>query len=249
VILLGDSLELLRDFNSGIIDLILTDPPYGITNNQWDKELDLSAYWFHFKRILKPSGVVVLTASQPFSSKIVVSNLKMFKHEWIWQKNRGSNFANTVREPFKEHEHILVFANERWTYNPQMQDRTETGKERVKYEFHANTKSSNYKPFTGKVTEIKPPERLPSSIQKFNTEVGLHPTQKPTELLKYLIKTYSNEGDLILDPFMGSGTTLIAAQQLNRKWIGIEINPDYVQLAKKRLTPYIQQQRLEQFLL
>ena len=181
-----------------------------------------------------------------------MSNLDMFKHEWIWYKNRPSNFLNAVREPMKQHEHILVFANKKWIYNPQREERTgnKESLQRVKYPIsnYPQNNKGNYGKVKGQKKELLSELRLPSSVQIFDVETGLHPTQKPEVLMSYLIKTYSNEGDLILDPFAGSGTTLKAAHLLRRKWIGIEINPDYVQIAKKRLTPYIQQQRLEQFL-
>jgi site-specific DNA-methyltransferase (adenine-specific) len=167
----------------------------------------------------------------------------MFKHEWIWIKNRGSNFANTVREPMKEHEHVLVFSDGSWTYNKQMQERAENGKARVKYSFNTVTQSENYRKFTkpqNSGTEL----RVPSSWQKFNTETGLHPTQKPVVLFEYLIKTYSNKGDVVLDNCIGSGTTAIAAHNLNRRWIGIELNSEYCELARKRIKAAQAQLRL-----
>lgn len=216
-------------------DLVLSDPPYAITKNNWDKELDLDKFWSLIKNSLTPNGVVVLCASQPFSSKLVLSNLEWFRHEWVWIKNRGSNFANTSREPMKEHESVLIFAPNKWTFNKQMQERAGAGADRVKYKFNFDTKSTNYNTFKGSKDQALPELRVPSSWQKFNCEVGLHPTQKPLSLMEYLIKTYSNEEDSILDPFAGSGTTLLAAQNLNRIWTGVELELQYFNKASVRL--------------
>ena len=222
--------------HSSSIDMILADLPYGLTQNKWDSQIPLFELWKEYNRILKPNCVIALTASQPFTSILVNSNLNQFKHEWIWIKNRGSNFANTVREPFKEHESVLVFSNgSKWTYNPQMQERTGTGSDRIKYGIKPHTTvSTNYRDFGDIPHQIRPELRMPSSWQKFNTEVGLHPTQKPLALFEYLIKTYTNEGDTILDNVIGSGTTALAAQKTGRHFIGIDSNPEYVEIAKGR---------------
>jgi len=230
----GDCLEVMGGIESGSIDMVLCDLPYGTTQNKWDLPIGLSALWTHYKNICKPTAAIVLTASQPFTSMLVMSNLDWFKHEWIWIKNRGSNFANTVREPFKEHESVLVFSAGQWTYNKQMQERTGGGLERVQYDFNTLTKSTNYREFE----KPPPPQgelRVPSSWQKFNTEVGLHPTQKPVPLFEYLIRTYSNEGDLVLDNCIGSGTMAIAAIRTKRHFIGIDISETYCTIARERV--------------
>jgi len=234
-IILGDCIDIMKTIPDGIVDMILSDLPYQITSNKWDQMIDLNNLWIEYKRILKQNGVVTLTASQPFTSKLVLSNLEMYKHEWIWQKNRGSNFANTVREPFKEHESVLIFSRGKWTYNKQMQERAETGKSRVNYKFNLNSKSENYREFEGRTKEKGEQLRVPSSIQKFNVEVGLHPTQKPTALFEYLIKTYTNEGELVLDSCAGSGTTGIACKNLNRDYILIEKERKYYDVILSRL--------------
>jgi site-specific DNA-methyltransferase (adenine-specific) len=163
-----------------------------------------------------------------------MSNLEMYKHEWIWIKNRGSNFANTVREPFKEHESVLIFSRGKWTYNKQMQPRTGAGLERIKYDFNKVSTSENYRTF-----EKPPPKqgelRVPSSWQKFNTETGLHPTQKPVLLFEYLIKTYTNEGETILDNCLGSGTSVIAAINTKRNYIGFEKEEKYYLICQERI--------------
>lgn len=220
----GDCLEIMPLLPK--VDLVVTDPPYGITSNAWDVSVDMT----------KMPLPMVCFGSQPFSSAVVMSMPDKFKHEWIWVKNRGSNFANTVREPMKEHEHILFFADKPWTYNKQMQERAEGGKSRAKYNVKFETQSENYRQFSVKPTNTLTLKRVPSSVQLFNTDTsGEHPTIKPLECLHYLIKTYSNTWNAILDPFLGSGTTLVAAKELKRNAIGIEINEKYCAIAKKRL--------------
>lgn len=229
------------------IDMILSDLPYGLTQNEWDSVIPLDKLWQEFKRVVKDNAVIALTASQPFTSMLIMSNLRMFKHEWIWQKNRGSNFANTVREPFKEHEAVLIFSAGKWTYNPQPQERGKGGLDRIKYAINLKTASTNYRQFPERTLIDAADTRVPSSVQKFNTEVGLHPTQKPTALFEYLIKTYSNEGDTVLDCCLGSGTSALAAAKLGRHFIGIEIDEEYYKIAKERLDPYLNTMRITQF--
>lgn len=231
----GDCLELMKDIPDKSIDMILCDLPYGTTSNKWDCVIPFDALWAEYNRVLKENGVVALTASQPFTSKLVCSNIEMFRHEWIWIKNRGSNFANTVREPMKEHESILIFSKGKWTYNKQMQERAESGKSRANYNVKFETHSDNYREFETRDFNTLSELRVPSSWQKFNTETGLHPTQKPVALMEYLIKTYTNEGDVVLDNCMGSGTTGVASINLNRGFIGIELNKDYFDIASKRI--------------
>ena len=231
----GDCLELMKDIPDGSVDMILCDLPYGTTANNWDVIIPFEPLWEQYKRIIKNNGVIALHASQPFTSALIMSNLKMYKHEWIWIKNRGSNFANTVREPMKEHESIIIFSNGKWTYNKQMQERTKSGLERVKYSFENQiANSSNYRKFD-KPNRNQGEFRIPSSCQKFNVEVGLHPTQKPVELLEYLIKTYTNDGETVLDNCMGSGSTGVACIHTNRNFIGIELDENYFNIAKERI--------------
>jgi site-specific DNA-methyltransferase (adenine-specific) len=230
----GDCLEAMKDIPDGSVDAVITDPPYGTTQNDWDTIVPFDDMWSEMELATKENAAYVFTASQPFTSKLIISNLEMFKHEWIWIKNRGSNFGNTVREPMKEHESILVFSKGKWTFNKQMQKRTGGGKERVNYDFTARTKTTNYREFEW-VNKNQGALRVPSSWQKFNTETGKHPNQKPVALVKYLLLTYSNSGDTILDPFMGSGTTGVACAELGRNFIGIEIGKDYFEIAKRRI--------------
>jgi site-specific DNA-methyltransferase (adenine-specific) len=176
-----------------------------------------------------------MTASQPFTSEVVMSQKAAFKHEWIWKKNRGSNFANTVREPMKEHESVLVFAKGPWTYNPQRQKRNGSGLERAAYKCTFDSRSTNYRDFERREANELTEDRVPSSVQSFNTETGLHPTQKPQKLFEYLVMTYTNEGDIVCDPFGGSGTTAAAAQNTGRRYVSIEAREDYCETQRQRL--------------
>lgn len=231
----GDCLELMKQIPDNSVDMVLCDLPYGTTANKWDAIIPFDNLWESYGRVCKENAAIVLTASQPFTSMLVMSNLRMFRHEWIWRKNRGSNFVNTMREPFKEHEEVLVFSKGKWTYNKQMEKRKGAGDSRAKYKYSNKTKSANYNGFR-EVSEIEFSQlRVPSSVQEFNTEVGLHPTQKPVPLFSYLIRTYSNEGDTILDNCMGSGSTGIACLETGRSFIGIEKDKHYFQVAKNRI--------------
>lgn len=233
----GDCLDILAALPPGSVDMVFADLPYGTTANKWDSVIPFHELWMHLLRVGKESAVFVMTASQPFTSALVMSNLKLFRHEWIWIKNKGSNFLNVIREPMKEHESILVFSAGKWTYNQQMQDRAPSGFARQKTPINrtASQGTTNYgaltpqKPFT--LTE----KRVPSSWQKINVQKGLHPTQKPVDLIRYMIRTYSNPGDTILDPTMGSGTAGVAALAEGRNFIGIELDSDYMRIAKARI--------------
>lgn len=231
----GDCLELMKKIPDGSVDMVLCDLPYGTTSNKWDTVIPFEPLWAEYHRVCKDTAAIVFTASQPFTSMLVLSNLKMYKHEWIWIKNAGSNFANTVREPFKEHEQVLVFSKGKWTYNRQMQERAESGKSRVKTAVKFETGSDNYRKFERKETKVMSEMRVPSSWQKFNRERGFHPTQKPVALLEYLIKTYSNKGETVLDNTMGSGSTGVACMNLKRRFIGIEKDEKYFDIACKRI--------------
>jgi len=239
----GDCLELMKDIPDGSVDLILCDLPYGTTQNKWDAVIPFDRLWPEYWRVLKANGVAALTASQPFTSALVMSQVKRFKHEWVWIKNRGSNFANTVREPFKEHESVLIFSPGKWTYNKQMQARTGGGLSRIGYEFSCRTDSDNY----GDIGAPAPTQgelRVPSSHQKFNTEVGLHPTQKPVSLYKWLLTKYAKQGDRILDTHLGSGSIAIACHDMGFDLVGCELDTDYYNAACKRLADHQSQMRL-----
>lgn len=234
----GDCLEILPRIEAKSVDLVLTDLPYGMTDCAWDTELPLDALWAEWKRQLTPTGAVALTASQPFTSTLVSSNPKAFKTEWIWEKNAGSNFGTLKRQPMKEHESVLLFAWGKYIYNPQMQERAASGLSRVQSGVvNYSTKADVYSKggLTGQASSHRPDLRYPRSIQKFNRERGLHPTQKPVDLMRYIIRTYTNEGATVLDNCAGSGSTLVAAQFERRKAIGIELEEKYCEVIAKRL--------------
>lgn len=232
---LGDCLQQMNNIPDKSVDMVLCDLPYGTTSCSWDTIISFEPLWEQYHRICKENAVIALFASQPFTSMLVMSNIKEFRHEWIWIKNRGSNFANTVREPMKEHEEVIIFSRGKWTYNKQMQERTGGGLERAKYNVSWRTQSDNYRKFENRDNNQIGELRVPSSWQKFNTENGLHPTQKPVSLCEYLIKTYSNVGDTVLDNCMGSGTTGVACMNLDRNFIGIEKEEKYYNIAKDRI--------------
>ena len=241
---LGDCLNIMNNITDHSVDMVLCDLPYGTTSCSWDTIIPFEPLWEQYHRICKENAVIALFASQPFTSMLIMSNIKEFRHEWIWIKNRGSNFANTVREPMKEHEEILIFSKGKWTYNKQMQERTGGGLDRAKYNVSWRTSSDNYRKFDDRENNQIGELRVPSSWQKFNTETGLHPTQKPVELCEYLIRTYSNVGDTILDSCMGSGTTGIACLHTDRNFIGIEKEQKYFEIAQDRLNKEQQSQSL-----
>lgn len=234
---IGDCLDVMRGIQNESIDMILCDLPYGTTSCSWDTVIPFDKLWEQYMRITKTHSAIVLTASQPFTSALVMSNAKLFKHEWIWQKNRGSNFANLKTNPFKEHESVLVFCKGMLRFYPIKQERSNAGKLRAKYDFKdsGGGEAVGIVNGSGNRITIDANLRAPSSIQKFNTEVGLHPTQKPVALMEYFIRTYTREGDLVLDNCMGSGSTGVACLNTNRKFIGIESNEKYFNIAKDRL--------------
>jgi DNA modification methylase len=227
----------MKAIPDGSVDMILCDLPYGTTACKWDVVIPLEPLWEQYGRTIKKNGAIVLFGSQPFTSVLVTSNLKAFRYEWIWQKNAGSNFAQVRFQPMKEHESVLVFSLEKSTYYPIPQLRAESGAERVKTPVKYETKAEVYGMGDNEtVLRITPSTlRCPSSVQKFNRERGFHPTQKPVALLEYLIRTYTNEGETVLDNCMGSGSTGVAAVNLNRRFIGIEKDEKYFEIASKRV--------------
>lgn len=233
----GDCLEVMKSLPDNSIDMVLCDLPYGMTACKWDCVIPFEDLWHSYKRICKKNAAIVLFGSMPFSALLVSSNLKAYKHDWVWQKNQGSNFACVKYQPMREHEQIMVFCYGKPIYNPIMQERAESGKGRVKYDFHVTKRSDIFGNGmkNGAIPTNVGELRYPTSIQKFNTEVGLHPTQKPVALCEYLIKTYTNEGMTVLDNCMGSGTIGVACLNLNRDFIGIELDEHYFEVAKQRI--------------
>lgn len=237
-VICGDCLEVMPSIPDKSIDMILCDLPYGTTACKWDTVIPFESLWKNYRRVIKDNGAIVLTATQPFTSHLVLSNLKMFKYEWIWEKSKcGSAFTSKYR-PQQKHENVLVFGNGAIIYNPQM-----TKGEPYYVRRHQNKdgkKLNNHR--LGVVSEsetINNGTRFPKTViyfqQKWRRQDQVHPTQKPVTLFEYLIKTYTNEGDLVLDNCLGSGTTAVACKNLNRCFIGIEISPEYCEIAKQRI--------------
>lgn len=238
----ADWLALCEALPDKSVDMCLSDIPYNTTACEFETEIDLVAWWKQMRRVMKPGGAVVMTGSQPFTSRLVMSNLKWFRYEWIWRKNRGSNPVNAHTQPMKEHESVLVFNSQVGVYNPQMTRRSESGKSRAAYPINpSNTGKRQYiGGFIDAETQILDPDnRLPGSVLDFNTQVGYHPTQKPVALFEYLIRTYTQPGALVFDPFVGSGTAALAARATGRRFICGDLSPEYVTIARARLAePY-----------
>lgn len=226
------------------VDLILTDLPYGTTTCNWDCRLPFDRLWKVVKWVLKPDGAFITTASQPFSSALVMSNPSWFRHEWIYQKKCPSNFAQAKHAPMKEHESVLVFGKNRVSYYPIKEPRQGSGESRIKYSFSEKTKNRTgvfVGAMQGGFNPTSPSLRFPSSVRLINNRAkgqrGLHPTQKPVSLFEYLCLTYSQPGEVVLDPCMGSGTTGIACLNTGRDFVGIESEQSYYVIAEKRLNP------------
>lgn len=233
---LGDCLEIMQSIPDKSIDAIICDLPYGTTACKWDSVIPFKPLWEQYNRICK--GTIVLFGSQPFTTKLIQSNIKNFKHELIWFKNVPTGMANSGYSPMKYHENIVVFSNKRIkTYNKQMEEREGKGKDCYKYAHYCG--DSNHVKME-KVKKFYDSNLVnPSSILLFNVVPNrngkLHPTQKPFALMEYLVKTYTNQGDTVLDNCMGSGTTGVACKNLGRKFIGIEQDLNYFEIAKERI--------------
>jgi len=232
-LLQGDCLERMKEIESGSVDMILADPPYGTTKCSWDSIIDLPLMWEQLKRIIKPNGAIVMTASQPFTSVLITSNLKMFKYCLVYQKTIGTSPMLAKKQPMRKHEDITVFYKKQPTYNPQM----EKGKA-----YTDKIRESGLDAINGGVRGIKKAiinkgTRYPSSVQKFSNgnNGNVHPTQKPVALMEYLIKTYTNEGETVLDFAMGSGSTGCACVNTGRSFIGIELDESYFKIAEERI--------------
>jgi site-specific DNA-methyltransferase (adenine-specific) len=231
----GDCLDIMPLMPDKSVQLIFADLPYGTTQCKWDSVLPFDKLWKEYERIITDNGVILLTASQPFTSAVVMSNPKLFKYEWIWHKDKGGNPLNAKIQPMKQHESILVFCKGKATYNPILEERSESGRKRVLRRVKGgNIKDDAVYGQTNIIFANYNEKRLPQTIQYFNVERGLHPTQKPLQMAKYFIETHSNENDMVLDNTMGSGTFCLAAKELNRKFIGIEKEANYYEIACRR---------------
>jgi len=230
----GDCLERMKEIPDGSVDMVLADPPYGTTACKWDTVIDLPAMWAELKRIIKPNGAIVMTASQPFTTVLIASNIKEFKYNWVWDKvNRPTGHLNAKKRPMRQTEDVAVFCSRTTPYSPQMTQ----GKP---YIATGSKNSDNYGSQVKSTTVCADGLRYPRELIAIKADergtVGrIHPTQKPVALMEYMIKTYTNEGDTVLDFTMGSGTTGVACVNTGRKFIGIELDQGYFDIAQERI--------------
>lgn len=233
----GDCIKLMKDIPDGSIDMILCDLPYGTTACKWDSVIPFEPLWEQYNRLIKPKGAIVLFGAQPFTSRLVCSNIDMFKYQWVWNKGVGVNFMHVKRQPLKTVEDVLVFSKRTHNYYPIKVKRDKPIKKSNNNVgeasgYSVNTSSSKY---IGRVYD----DAYPTVILDFSSRAagsrGLHPTQKPVALMEYLICTYTNEGEMVLDNCMGSGTTGVACVNTNRKFIGMEMDEKYFEIAKNRI--------------
>jgi site-specific DNA-methyltransferase (adenine-specific) len=243
----ADCLEAMKDIPDGSVDMVMADPPYGTTQCKWDSIIPLDEMWAHLKRIVKPRGAIVMTASQPFTSALVMSNPDWFKYAWVWHKNRATGHVHAKNKPMKQHEDVCVFSEgttvhasqsvNRMPYFPQgLVELPKGTKRRTRNDAGDNAVMAHRK--SHRETECTH-TGYPISIVEFAVDVNnghrVHPTQKPVALMEYLIKTYTNEGETVLDFCMGSGTTGVAAKNLGRDFIGIEMDAEYFKIAQERI--------------
>ena len=239
---LGNCLEVMKSIPNVSIDAIITDPPYGTTACKWDSVIDFELMWEQLNRIIKPNGAIVLFGSEPFSSALRMSNIKNYKYDWVWEKNIASNFMGAKYQPLKYYENISVF-NKHNFYPIKEAKTSKSSLQRYKYKLKgSNKKKDILGGFVddGKARVFDSEMNFPNSIRKIKVvprhKGTLHPTQKPITLMEYLIKTYTNEGETVLDFTMGSGSTGVAAKNLNRNFIGIEQDENYFNIATERIS-------------
>ena len=238
----GDCLELMKDIPDKSVDCIITDLPYGTTQCKWDTIIPFEPLWRQYNRIIKDNGAIVLFGTEPFSSHLRLSNLKNYKYDWIWDKVKGTGFLNAKRQPMRNHELISVFYKKQCTYNPQKTYGHKMKKSYRSKDLQTDVYGEMKNDYTYESTE-----RYPRSIQVFSTDTqnsSLHPTQKPVALIEYLIKTYTNDGELVFDSCMGSGTTGVACINTNRRFIGIELDNNYFEIAKNRISEVEQEHKI-----
>ena len=234
-LLQGDCLELMKDIPDGSVDMILCDLPYGTTACKWDNVIPFEPLWEQYNRIIKPNGAICLFGSEPFSSKLRMSNLKHFRYDWIFEKPQGVNPLLAKKQPLNNVETISVFYNKQCTYNPQFEQGKPYRNIRDKSPRVCEVNGHTFR----ESSTINEGFRYPKRILRFSRETGLHPTQKPVPLLEYLIKTYTNEGETVLDNCMGSGSTGVACVNTNRNFIGIELDENYFHIAESRINQAI----------
>lgn len=237
---LGDCLEIMPTLPTASVDLILCDLPYGTTACAWDAVIPFAQLWQEYRRLIRDNGAIVLTASQPFTSTLIMSAIDLFKYEWIWEKSRPTDFPNANNKPMKKHENVLVFSkgttangsSRKMRYFPQglvQANRKVKRTSRGGFQGERPNQTDEY---------VSTHTNFPHSVLGIASEGGtVHPTQKPVALMEYLIRTYTNEGDLVLDNCMGSGTAGVACKNTNRRFVGIERDPTYFEIARKRVEP------------
>ena len=229
----GDCLEVMKGIPDGSIDAIITDPPYGTTACKWDSVIPFDLMWEQLNRIIKPNGAIVLFGSEPFSSALRMSNIKNYKYDWVWNKvNRFTNMLNVNRQPLRIYENISVFYKKQCAYNKQMREGKPYKAIRTGKSYEGN---GAYNTINGENKGLHNPKNIIDLKADNKKENGVHPTQKPVALMEYLIKTYTNENEMVLDFTMGSGTTGVACQNTNRNFIGIEQDPNYFKIAEERI--------------
>ena len=231
----GDCLEEMKSIPDGSVDMVLADPPYGTTQCKWDSVIPLDSMWEQLKRVIKPNGAIVMTASQPFTTTLIASNMKMFKYEMIWKKERPTNPMLCKKQPPKYHENVCVFYGKQPTFNPTKVNRDPRNKRNNRPRNYKDATKTDTKKYSERVLSGVNDSIYASNIIEIPMQRGLHPTQKPVALMEYLIKTYTNEGETVLDFTMGSGTTGVACKNLGRDFIGIELDPDYFRIAQERI--------------
>jgi len=235
----GDCLEVMKDIPDNSVDAIITDPPYGTTACKWDSIIPFDLMWTQLNRVIKPNGAIVLFGSEPFSSALRMSNIKNYKYDWVWKKNYPTGAAFSKYQPMRVIENIIIFSNKNSLYNPQMRNCAKSVKKRFK-----DNEISQWEAFSEHIQQTSMSHPMRYKVNPINfidincvLRAGgtLHPTQKPVALMEYLIKTYTNEGETVLDFTMGSGTTGVACKNLNRQFIGIELDADYFKIAEERI--------------
>jgi len=232
-LMLGDCLERMKEIPDGSVDMVLADPPYGTTACKWDSVIPLEPMWEQLKRIIKPNGAIVMTASQPFTTTLIAGNIKMFKYCWVWDKKKPGGIGFAKYQPMKVTEDVIVFSIGSARYFPQMIDRVTPKKSRNYKRSEMNNESLAAQSENTIYTKKYPKNIIESS--NANQKGKSHPTQKPVALMEYLIKTYTLEGEAVLDFTMGSGTTGVACKNLNRNFIGIEKDETYFKIAQERI--------------
>ena len=240
----GDCLERMKEIPDGSVDLILTDPPYATTKNKWDSVIPFEPMWDHLKRIIKPNGVIVLFAQTPFDKILGASNLDMLKYEWVWFKNRPTGHLNSKFAPLKSHENILVFTEGSTSFVKNTKNSSTYNPQGLVACLKVNKRTrgnGNYDEVNNKLENVALFENYPKSVLNFKVEVGLHPTQKPVALLEYLIKTYTQENETVLDFTAGSMSTAIACINTKRKGIMIEKDDHYFKVGSDRVTQALQE--------